>query len=182
MTEKKPGDLLSQLLPDQIEESLGLGGTTQESQDNLLIALLKEAIGPQSGPLGELIDQFLDGKGALHDTTRAALARSPRSAQREVAAFLSETLNLNAATAKVVAGLLVRLFPALGKLGGGAEEKAKPRRKKKPASSSSSSVRPKKKPAASTSAKAKKKPTASDKPAKPKKPARKKPTRAEPAD
>jgi hypothetical protein len=157
MTEKKPGDLLSQLIPDQIEESLGLGEAAQKSQDSLLIALLKEAVSPNSGPLGELIDQFLDGKGVLHETTRTALARGPRSAQREVASFLSETLNLNAATAKVVASLLVRLFPALGKLGA-AEEKAKPRRKKKPASSSS--TKPKKKPAATA--------------AKPKKPARKK--------
>lgn len=174
MDDKPLSDLISQILPDEVEKAIGLGKDQPGDDNPVLIASLKAAAG-QSGSLVETaVNQFLNGEGDLLETTRSAVTRSKTTAKNEVAAFLESKFNLSPAVAKLLATLLVKLFPSIAKLTGEASaEKKKPRRKKKPTTTSSakketsSKKKPKKKkttsqskPAASKPAAKKKKPTA----------------------
>ena len=160
--------LLSKLIPDEIENRLGLSGGSSEEQNTRAVELLKTAAGQAGGGMENEMNDFLNGRGALLETTRSAVARGGSSAVKEVAAFLTSQLHLSAPLAKLIAPLLIQLFPAIGKLTGtsATEKPKKPRRKKKKEDSSAkpaSAHKPKKPKPSSTT-----KPAASHKPKKPK--------------
>ncbi len=169
MDEKSLPDIFSQLLPDDLEKALGLEQDSSDEQNNILVASLKAAAGQSGGLVESAVSQFLNGEGDLHSATRTAITRSRSTAESEVAACLTTQFKLAPFTARMVAMLLVKLFPSIGKLTGAAAPAArKPRRKKKATASS------KKNPAASS----KKKP-AKTKPAR--KPAAKPAVKKKPA-
>lgn len=172
MDEKSLPDLFSNLIPDELETMLGLGDNASGEQTNLLVQALKTAADKIGGPLATAVDEFLAGKGELHETTRAAITRGSGSALGDVAAALIEKFSLSSPTAKLIAGLLVKLMPALGK-----ETAAKKKPRRKTSSSSAKSEASTHKKPRKTSAKpkpgttkpaAKKKPKTSSSTAKPK--------------
>ena len=150
MDEKSLPDLFSKMIPDELEDSLGLGGkSSAEQNNNILIASLKAAAGQSGGLVDKAVNEFLTGEGDLLDTTRSAVTRSKASAKNEVAKFLETKFKLSPVAAKLISMLLLKLLPAISELtGADAAEKKKPRRKKKPKTSTS----------AKTEAGAKKKP------------------------
>jgi len=170
--EKSLGDMLSKIISDEVEQK---ETQPQEVQSSALVEGLKSAAGLAGGDVQGAVEEFLGGKGDLLDTTRAAVERGGTSAKSVVAAFLQEKFKLSPTLAGIIAPLLVRLFPAIGKLTGTstAADKPKPRRKKKPTASTA-------KPAASSKKKPKKKETATAKPKKKKTPGttKKKPKRS----
>jgi hypothetical protein len=182
MDDQKFSGLLSDLIPDEIENRLGLGGESSGEPDTRTVELLKAAAGQAGGGVENELNDFLNGRGALLETTRSAVARGGstaegrKSAASEVAAFLTNQLHLSAPLAKLVAPLAIQLFPAIGKLAGGSTTttKPKPRRKKKKEEESSNKPRPsqthKPKPSSSTrpASSQKPRPTSSGKPKKPK--------------
>lgn len=143
-----------------------LGGSAQgaageqpasESED-VLVASLQAAADASSGEVENEIGAFLNGEGALLESTRAAVLKSGGTAVGDVAEVLAKQFGLSAAVARVIAALVVKLLPA-------AEKKAakKKKAKKKPATSkpkpsATSKKKPKKKPAKPKTAAAKKKP------------------------
>lgn len=168
MEDKSLPDIISQILPDEVEKSLGFEKAKPVEQDNVLIASLRAAAGQSGGQVEASINQFLNGEGELLETTRSAVTRSKTTAKNEVAAFLEKKFNLSPTVAKLVAMLVVKLFPSISKLTGNATtEKKKPRNKKPKTSTTTSKKKPKKK---TTS---KPKTTASKPAAKKKKPAAK---------
>ncbi len=191
MDDQRFSGLLSDLIPDEIEKRLGLGGESSDEPDTRAVELLKAAAGQAGGGVENELNDFLNGRGALLETTRSAVVRGGstaegrKSAASEVAAFLTERLNLSAPLAKLVAPLVIQLFPAIGKLAGGSATttKPKPRRKKKKEEGGTSKPRPsqahkpKPKPSSSTrpASSQKPKPTPSGKPKKPKPPSSGKP-------
>lgn len=169
--DKTKESLLSALIPDEIEDVLGLHreDETEEAGDANQ-SLLRAMGGKADDPLGKAFAEFLGGKGDLLETTRLALTRGKKTADEEIAVFLSDRFGLNKTAARVAAKLLIQVFPGIKKLAGTTEKPAAKPKKKKPAA--------KKKPASSTAAKDKKKPAAKKKTEKkttPKKPAAKKP-------
>ena len=163
MDEKSIAGMLSQLIPDSIENSLGLGNASPGKPDNRLVESLKAIAGQAGGSIEPALNEFLSGKGELHEATRAAALRGGTSSAAEIASLLITRFNLAPALASLVAPLLVNLLPALGQSAGGAATATpKPRRKAKP--KASSSARPKAK--ASTRPKASvSRPAAKKKPA-----------------
>lgn len=169
MEDKSLPDIISQILPDEVEQSLGIGKQKTTDQDNVLIASLKAAAGQSGGQVEESVNQFLNGEGELLETTRSAVTRSKTTAKNEVAAFLEKKFNLSPNVAKLVAMLVVKLFPSISKLTGeAATEKKKPRKKKPKTSTTTSKKKAKKKTTtkpkttASKPAAKKKKPTAKE--------------------
>ncbi len=169
MDDQKFSGLLSQLIPDEIENRLGLGGESEGEQNSRTIELLKSIAGQAGGGVENELSAFLNGSGALLETTRTAVARSGSSASgrktatNEVAAFLTSQLHFSAPIAKLIAPLVIQIFPAIGNLtGSSTTSKPKPRRKKKEDSSSAPSHSHRPRPSSST------KPAANHKPRKPK--------------
>jgi len=159
MDEKSLPDLFSQMIPDELEDSLGLGGkSSAEQNNNILIASLKAAAGQSGGLVDKAVNEFLTGEGDLLDITRSAVTRSKASAKNEVAKFLETKFKLSPVAAKLISMLLVKLLPSISELtGADAAEKKKPRRKKKPKKKKTTT---KPKTTASKPAAKKKKPTA----------------------
>jgi len=150
MDEKSLPDLFSQMIPDELEDSLGLSGKSATEQNkNILVASLKAAAWQSGGLVDKAVNEFLAGEGDLLNTTRAAVTRSKTSAKNEVAKFLETRFKLSPVAAKLISMLLVKLLPAISELADAdAAEKKKPRRKKKPKTTTG----------AKTAASAKKKP------------------------
>lgn len=162
--------LLSQLLPDDLEQALGLKPGDPDNRNLGLIKGLQLLTNSASGPLAAAVSEFVSGKGDLLEFTRAAVTRGKRGAAGEVAEFLTKTFDMKAETARTVAALLVRIFPSIGKLAGDmAGETDKPRRRRKTTSSAKdkpAAKKPKKrKTSASSTAKPKKPVTTASKPA-----------------
>ena len=158
MDEKSLPDLLANILPDEVEKTLNLDGENTGTQDDMVAALLKASAGEFGKPFGQAVDEFLAGKGELHETTRAALVRGKGTAKSDITEFLTSKLNIPAPVANIIAGMLLNL---VGSISTDSETeqpvKKKPRKKKKPASGSSA------KPAATSKKKAKKKTTTTKK-------------------
>jgi hypothetical protein len=166
MEEKSLSGLFSQLIPDEIENSLGLGGKSPDEQNSILVGSLKVAAGQSGGAMVTVINEFLSGQGDLLETTRAAVTRSGSSASKEIATLLTTQFKLAPTTAQIIAALLVKLFPSIKKAAkSDTPTKKKPRRKAKPKTAASA-----KKDASS----AKKKPKKKTPKATPTKPAAKK--------
>ena len=139
MDEKSISDLLAQFFPDAAGENLQTDKDQADDQSNLLAEGLKAIVGQSGGALGTAVNEFLSGQGALHETTRTALTRSSASAASEIATFLTTQFKLPPVTANLIAPLLVKLVPSIGK--GTQKEsppKARPRRKVKPKTTSTS--------------------------------------------
>lgn len=68
--------------------------------------------------VGKEVSEFLNGKGTLLETTRTAVARGGSSAVTEVAELLTDKFGISPPLARIVATLLVRLFPSISKLTG----------------------------------------------------------------
>jgi hypothetical protein len=117
-------------------------------QQNIFVDGLKAVVGSTGGPLEDAINDFLSGKGELHETTAAAVTRGGCSAVSDVGSVLEKQFDLNPAIAKLVASLLVKLVPSLKKA-----KKAKPRRKPKTAASAKKETTAKKKAKKKTTAK-----------------------------
>lgn len=147
-------------LPSKEITSVPATGREQAAEDNdLLVKGLKAAVGP-GGALETAVNQFLSGEGTLLETVRSASTRRGGSPVSEVAAWLSDKFDLNRTAAKLIATLLVKLFPSITQLTGKTAASKKKRRRKTTTSARSTSKR-----------KGTKKKTATSKPA-----ARKKPT------
>lgn len=161
MDERSLQGLISSLIPDEIEGFLTQSG----EQPSRSVELLKTAAGQVGGEADVEINNFLNGRGALLETTRAAATRSGVSASNTVAEFLTGQLHFSPALARIVAPLLVNLLPGIGKLpGSGAAAKPKPKRKKPKSSSTQTAHQAKpKKPKSATSSKPKKPKTSSSK-------------------
>ena len=146
-------DLLSQLFSNAAEKNLDPDGEKTDERNNLLVESLKALVGPSSGLVGTAVNEFLSGKGALHETTRTALTHGSGSAVREVVSFLTTQFKVSSSAAKLIAPLLVNLLPSIGKeTGKDTVAKKRPRRKVKPKTAShartetgSSKKKPKKK-------------------------------------
>jgi hypothetical protein len=170
MDDKSIPGLISQLLPDAGENDPEREQGLSDPQTGILLGSLKALAGQSGGAAAEEISEFLGGKGALHETTRAAMARGSASAQDELSALLINKFKLSPTIASVIAGLLVRLLPSIGKE---APARKKPRRKARPKTASSAKTD-----AASKKKKSKKKATtkpkaSASKPAAAQKPRRK---------
>lgn len=158
MEEKSISDLLSKFIPDQAEP----GAEEADEQNNLLIQSLKALAGQSGDEAAAEVDEFLNGKGALHETTRTALVRGKSSAVDNLTQVLINQFKLSPTVASVIASLLVKVMPSIGKP---SPAKKKPRNKAKPKATASTKKKPKKKatskPKSSTSKTAKKKKTTS---------------------
>lgn len=175
MDEKNLPGLFSQLIPDDIEASLGLGGKGTDEQDSILAGSLKIAAGQSGSAMVTAVNDFLTGQGALHETTRAAVTRGGSTAAKEIASFLTKQFDVAPAAAQIIAALLVKLFPSIAKaVKQETPAKKKPRKKAKPKTAAaakketgSTKTKPKKKkPKTSTSKPAAKKKKAPAKTAK----------------
>ena len=171
MDEKSLSDQISSLMNDTPDvDSSPVEADTDEQKD-ILAESLRSATGQTDGALDAALDEFLNGKGILHETTRSALTRGG-SGLEEVIKLLTSQFKLSPAVAKVLASLILKMQSSTGQ---DAKAKKKPRRKSKPKAAASTKKKPSsaKKPKKKTTAKAKK--TASKKPAKKKTAAKTKP-------
>lgn len=191
---RSPQDLFSQLLPDAIEDVLGMDHIPDAQ--TLVVQRLLNLAGTSGGPLEAALREFLNGEGDLHATAEAEATRaggiskgaaggggtagggvtaiSGVTAASTLEALLINQFHLSPPIARVLAGLLVKLLPATKKTTKKARRKPKPKTTTKPKASA-------KKPKKKTEAKPKKpvaKRPAAKKPSK-KKPAAKRKTRGE---
>lgn len=154
MDEKSLPGLLANLVSGVAADQPGAAGEEEVGPNQNLVETLKAVAELAGGPVQASVDEFLGGEGELAETTRAAAARG-KPAVDEVAAILMKQFNLSAPVARLIAGLMLKLAPGLGKtVKKEAPAKKKPRKtkpktsasaKKKPASSAK---KPKKKTAA----------------------------------
>jgi hypothetical protein len=152
MEEKSLSDQLSHLMNDTPPVEPALSEESTNEQKNILVENLKTAVGQPDGALEAALDEFMSGKGALHEATRSAMARGGESALAEVIQLLTKQFKLSPAVAKMIASLILKLQPSGGsQTTQEAAAKKKPRRKSKPKTAkkeTSSTKKAKKKPAA----------------------------------
>jgi len=166
-TEPKPAELTRSEAPISIDS---------ENEADVLSASLKALAGASGGALSTAVEDFLGGKGELLEATRSASSKAKKTAKEEVAAFLTKNLKISPTLAKLVAPILLKLFPVLGKTVGGKETTEKPASKPKP--KPKPTTKPKTKPKKKKKTSEKEKPAASTTKKKPKKkPAAKKPAK-----
>jgi hypothetical protein len=139
------GGSLFDNLSELISKTVGKESPSEEeksvAQSDLLIETLKIVSVQASEGLGKELNEFLNGRGNLLETTRSAISRSGSSAAKDLAAVLKETFNLSSASANTVAALLVKLIPSINKTTS-EEETSKPKRPRKKKTSTSSNVKP----------------------------------------
>ena len=87
MDEKSLSDLLTNILPDEVEKALNPDGENTGAQDDMVAGMLKASAGQFGEPFGRSVDEFLAGKGELHETTRAALVRGKGAAKGDITEF-----------------------------------------------------------------------------------------------
>ncbi len=155
MEDKSLSDLLSQVLPGDEEESAAKSEQSKVGEDNLLVMGLKTLAGNAEGDLEKAINQFLKGKGALHDLTSAAVTRSKTTADSEIAELLEKTFKLSPAIAKLIAPLLTKLLPFTKKEKESASPKEPRKTKPKATAKEKEEVTSKKKPGKKTTKKTK---------------------------
>jgi hypothetical protein len=155
MEEKSLTDVIGQLaeaagIAEPAPPAKPASGKTSLQADTLRVLA-----GLTGGEAGGAIFEFLNGRGTLLESTAAALTRGKKTAVNELAELLTRQFKMSPAAASVVAALLIKLFPSIGKLTGAAPApKKKARRKTKP-----------KRETSSTTTKRKKKTAAKEKPA-----------------
>jgi hypothetical protein len=164
MDEKSLSDQISHLMNDTTEVDDGPVEADADEQKDILVESLKAVAGQSDGALETALDEFLSGKGVLHETTRTALTRGGDTGLGDVITLLTKQFKLSPVVAKLIASLIMKMQSSASKdTEKEAAAKKKPRRKAKPKTASSA------KKEARSAKKAKKKTTA-----KPKKPAAKK--------
>jgi len=177
MDNKSLFDDLAGLISKEVGKESSSGAEQTGEQENILAESLKVFAGQLGAGVGKEVNEFLNGRGSLLETTRSAVVRSGSSASKEVAVFLKEAFNLPATMANTLAALIVKIFPSISKLTG-EEEAAKPKRPRKKKASTSASKPKKQKTASSakpsSSSKPKKKISESKKPAAATKPKKRK--------
>ncbi len=100
----------------------------------LLADILRAAAGRSGGLVGAAVEEFLGGKGELLEVVRSSLTGRKTTAKKKIAAFLEDKFKLSAEVALVLAGLLIKVAPAMGSLVDQTYgEEKKPARKKKAA-------------------------------------------------
>ena len=171
MDEKSISGLLSQLISNTDKKDSAADKVSAGGENNFLVETLKTAAGMAGGGIEPAVNEFLNGQGELHETTRTAVIRGSSTAASDVAKLLTSRFNLAPAIANLIAPLLVKLLPSISQAYGG-ETAAKPkaRRKARPKTSSSAKTEAstsKKKPKKKTSPRPK---TSAAKPAAKKKP------------
>ena len=171
MDEKSIPDLLSAMVSGTEVNASAQDENEPDKQNDTLVTSLKAVTGQFDEPLEEAVNEFLRGKGILHETTAAAITRGGDSGLSDVVTLLTSKFKVSPSIAKLIASLLVNLLPAT---------KKKSRKKPKSTASkeqetSKTRKKPKKKTAASKPA-AKKKPTSKPKPGSTQKKAKKKAT------
>lgn len=176
MDDKSIPDLLSGLIPGTAEEQSKPGGQVGQ-RDRILVEGLKAMVGQIGGTFQDAVNEFLDGKGELHQTTRAALKTGKKTAENEAVAMLTKQFHLSPAIAKLIAPLLVKLLPSIGgeQAEIPAEVKSDQEQPRKAKSKAKGKNRPKKETTKSTK-KIGKKTTSKPKSSTSKKPAKKKPS------
>jgi hypothetical protein len=175
MDEKTLSDQISHLMNDTPEADPGPSEENTDEKKDILVESLKTAAGQTDGALDAALDEFMEGKGVLHETTRAAITRGS-SGLSEVIKLLTSQFKLSPAVAKIIASLILKMQSSVSKeTAKDSTTKKKPRRKAKPKAASSAKKKPSssKKPKKKTAAKAQK--TTSKKPAKKKTAAKTKP-------
>lgn len=165
MDQRSLQDLISKLIPDEVEGLLNQGDNQAGEQQNRMVELLKTAAGQAGGDADTEISNFLNGRGTLLETTRAAATKGGSSAASIVTNFLTGQLHLSPALARIIAPLLISLVSAIGKLPGtGTAAKPKTQKKKpRPSSAKTAQHTRPRKPASSASSKPKKPKSASNK-------------------
>ena len=159
MDDKSLFDNLAELISKEVGKESSLEAERSGEQENILVESLKAFAGQSSEGVGKEVNEFLNGRGSLLETTRSAVVRSGSSASKEVGVFLKEAFNLPATMANTLAALIVKIFPSISKLTG-EEQAAKPKRPRKKKASTSTSKPKKRKTSSST------KPSSSSKPKK----------------
>jgi len=173
MDNKSLLDDLAGLISKEVGKESSSGAKPPGDQENILVESLKVFAGQSGEGVGKEVNEFLNGRGSLLETTRSAVVRSGSSASKEVAVFLKEAFNLPATMANTLAALIVKIFPSISKLTG-EEEAEKPKRTRKKKASISASKPNKRKTSSST------KPSSSSKPKKKLTSESKKPAAAKP--
>jgi hypothetical protein len=167
--EKTLSDQISHLMNDTPENEPGPGDENTDAKKDILVESLKT----EAGQTDAALDEFMEGRGVLHETTRAAITRGG-SGLNEVIQLLTSQFKLSPAVAKIIASLILKMQSSVSKeTAKDSTTKKKPRRKPKTASSAKKKPISSKKPKKKTAAKAKK--TTSKKPAKKKVVAKAKP-------
>jgi hypothetical protein len=115
MDEKNIPGLLSSLVSGAADEKGQQSKDEAVQQDSLLIQSLRALAGQSSDAAAAEVDEFLSGKGALHETTRAAMVRGKSAAVDDLSKVLVDQLKLSPTIASVIAGLLVQVIPSIGK-------------------------------------------------------------------
>ena len=159
MNNKSLFDELAGLISKEVGKESSSEAELPGELENILVESLKALAGQLGEGVGKEVNEFLNGRGSLLETTRTAVVRSGSSASKEVAVFLKEAFNLPAAMANTLAILLVKIFPSISKLTG-EEDAAKPKRPRKKKASTSTSKPKKRKTTSGT------KPSSSSKPKK----------------
>lgn len=170
MAEKSLSDQLSHLINDTLGIDASPEEETTDEQQDILAASLQAVAGRSDPALETALDEFLEGKGVLHETTRLAATRGGNPLA-DIVKLLTSQFKLSPAVAKILAALILKLQPSAGKeTGKETAAKKKPRRKAKPKPKTTASAKKGKK---KTTAKAKK-PAAKARPGSAKKTAAKK--------
>ena len=138
MDKKSISGLLAQLISKPGKKDSAAEPESAGQGSSPLVDTLKTAAGLAGGGIEPAVNEFLNGQGELHETTRAAVTRGSRSAVSDVAKLLTSRFKLAPAIANLIAPLLVKLLPSIGQSAGGeSAPKPKARRKAKPKTSSS---------------------------------------------
>jgi hypothetical protein len=155
MGEKSLADQISQLMNDTPAMVSKPGGENPDEQKKVLVDSLKAVAGESDGALEAAFDEFLNGKGVLHEATRTAITRGGSAGRSDVITLLTKQFKLSPAVAKMIASLIMKLQSS-GSVETAKESttKKKSRRKAKPKTASSA------KKETSSAKKAKKKPAA----------------------
>jgi len=153
MDEKSLSDEISQLMSDTPPIEPASSEEKTDEQQDILADNLKAVAGETGGELETALDEFLSGKGALHEATRSALTRGGDRGLSDVISLLMKQFKLSPAMAKLIASLIMKMQSSAKD----STAKKKPRRKSKPKAATSAKKKASaKKAKKKTTAKAKK--------------------------
>ncbi len=119
MEEKSLPDVIAQLAQAVTSEPAPTRKPLTK-KSSLQADTLRVLAGLSGGEADSEISEFLNGRGSLLETTRLALTHGKKTAVTELADFLTRQFKMSPAAAGVVAALLIKLFPSIGKLTGAA--------------------------------------------------------------
>lgn len=115
MNDKLIADMLAQLLQKPADNQPAGKKKGAAEQDSQLIDSVKAIAGQFGEPLGLAVNDFLGGKGELFETIQTAATSGGGSMMETVINLLTDKFNLNPTIASLLAGLLAKLLPTVGK-------------------------------------------------------------------